>query len=921
MDAPTAWPFVGHEREIADFEEALASERWQAFVVHGPQGIGKSHLAQVCRERAERRGHATGKAIAVSEPGFPLASLAHLLPQGTSVRDSVSLFGKARDALTERSAAAARATGGTGGACGAACSGGAAGAGGSPGGGGAGGSGSRPGTGTPRRFTLVVDDLDGLDEASASLTAQLLESGTVFLVGTVGSLQNLGPVAYRLQAGGQTRRAELGGLSEPLAGEALRRVLGGPVEPRTVSLLHRVSGGNPCYLREFVLHSLAEESLVDDGEWWTLISDVGTTPLLSEMAERRLAGVSAETRRTLNRIALCQPVEASSLPDGALDELEVLGFVRTLRDGRRASVSLLHPAHEKVLRAAIPSPERRRILGDEAELVRSMGAKRFTDKIRIASWQLAATGSADPDTLLRAATLARRTQNFRKVRELSRAACREGEDFLSRLLLAESLYELGDLDTAWEVFEEAAERTDGEFDRLLLALGRSRLLAWGFIDARKALDVNAEAAREVREPRHRDVLTAARGAILMAFGRPEEALRVVDGPGADDAGSDGNCIAGALGNGSRATALVATGRVKDGADAAHDAYEERLRLEESPAIPHPVEYLGIVMFALEEEGRLDEAYKTGERGWQEALADDVAGAEALIAAALARCSLLLGRPAEARRWASQSACVASRNSFPGTLHTALARKAEAAALMGDVPAAAKAVDACANLPRWGMFRSELPLGQAWLLAAQGKQQAARSVLWEAAEDARTAGHLASEARILTDVARLGDAKGAEPRLLHIGRTSDGALTAARASYVAALAAADPERLMNAARLLAATGASLIAAEAAASACTLWIHRGEQRPATAAENLALSLQRNCEQARTPGLTVLGAAKHLTVREAEIAGLVCSGLTNVEVAEAVTISKRTVDNHLQNIYRKLGVRSRRALRAEYLKEDFA
>ncbi|QPP06587.1 hypothetical protein G4Z16_09455 [Streptomyces bathyalis] len=900
MEAPTAWPFVGHERELDDFDEALSSEQCHAFIVHGPQGIGKSHFAQVCRARAESLGHPTGRAIAVSEPDFPLASLAHLLPPGAGVSDAVSLFASAREALT-------------GGATGAAAV------------------GTRTGTRAGRRFMLVVDDLDGLDEASASLTAQLLEAGAVFLLGTVGSLQNLGPVAYCLQAGGQARRADLHALSEPQTGEVMVRVLGGPVEPRTVSLLHRVSGGNPCYLREFVLNSLAEESLIDDGESWTLISDVGPTPLLSEMIERRLAGVSPETRRTLNRIALCQPVEAASLPDGAMDELEVLGFIRSLREGRRESVSLRHPAHEKVLRGAIPSPERRRILGEEAELVRARGAKRFTDKIRIASWQLAATGSADPDTLLRAATLARRTQNFRTVRELSRAACREGEDFLSRLLLAESLYELGDLAGAWEVFEEAEERTDGEFDRLLLALGRSRLLAWGFIDARKALDVNAEAAQEVSEQKHRDALTAARGAILVAFGRPEEALRVVDETDCPGSGGpegpvrsrcfEGNCLAGVLGNGSRATALVATGRVRAGLESAREAYEERVRLDETPAIPHPVEYLSIVMFALEEEGRLDEAYKTGERGWQEALADDVAGAEALIAAALARCSLLLGRPAEARRWAAQSAGVASRNSFPGTLHIALARKAEAAALMQDVPAAAKAVEACAGLPRWGAFRSELPLGQAWLLAAQGKQQGARSVLWEAAEDARSAGHLASEARILTDIARLGDARGAEARLLHIARASDGALTAARASYVSALAAGDPERLMESAHVLAGSGASLVAAEAAASACTQWSHRGEQRPATAAENLSISLQRNCEQARTPGLTVLGAAKHLTAREAEIAGLVCSGLTNVEVAESVTISKRTVDNHLQNIYRKLGVRSRRELRAEYLKEDFS
>src|SRR5690606_29781081 len=119
-----------------------------------------------------------------------------------------------------------------------------------------------------------------------------------------------------------------------------------------------------------------------------------------------------------------------------------------------------------------------------------------------------------------------------------------------------------------------------------------------------------------------------------------------------------------------------------------------------------------------------------------------------------------------------SACVASRNSFPGTLHTALARKAEAAALMKDVQAAAKAVEACAGLPRWGVLPFELPLGRAWLLAAQGRQQSARSVLWDAAEEARAAGHAASEARLLTDVARLGDAKGAERRLLELGRTSE-----------------------------------------------------------------------------------------------------------------------------------------------------
>lgn len=876
MGGPRPWPFVGRAREITQFDEALASEHWQAFIVEGPQGAGKSQLAHVCRRRAVHRGHGTGKAVAVSQAHSPLASLAHLLPAGTGVEDAVDLFRRTRAAITDKCAAGAEG----------------------------------------KRFVLVADDLDGLDESSASLIGQLLEAGALFLVGTVSSLHRLKPVAYSLQASGTALRAGLEGLGEPQVAEAVHRALGGAVEPRTVSILHRLSGGNPLYLREFVLGSLAGGGLVDDGESWTLIGDVNSTPLLSELLERQLAGVAPESRRTLKRIALCQPVEAASLPGGAMDELELRGFIRAARDGRRESVSLAHPAHERVLRAGIPSSERRRILNEEAALVKARGAKRFTDKIRIASWQLAATGSADPDMLLRAATLARRTSNFRQVRELSKAACRDSEELLPRVLLAESLYELGDLDSARDVFEEAAAKASNELERLIVALGRSRLLAWGFIDAGKALAVSAEAMREMRDPKYRAALTATRGAILMAFGRPREALDAVRGVRFED-----NCEASLFGKGPRAAALIATGRARHGLRLAREAYEERLGQEDSVTVPHPVQYLNAVMFGLEEGGRLDEAYRTGEMGWEAALADDAPGAEAWIAAALARCALLRGRPVQARRWASQAVSVASRNSLVGTLHMALARKAEAAALMKDVTTASKAVAECSDLPHWGAFRSELPLGRAWSHAAQGNLQDARAVLWEAVAGAREAGHLASEARLLTDIARLGDAKGVVDRLLEVSRSTDSELTAAHSSYVAALVEGDPAMLQAAARTLERTGSSLVAAEAAASACMHWSRRGEQRQATAAENLSFSLQRHCEGASTPGLSVLGVAKHLTTREAEIAGLVCSGLTNAEVADAVTISKRTVDNHLQNIYRKLGVRNRRALKAEYLREDFA
>jgi DNA-binding CsgD family transcriptional regulator len=59
----------------------------------------------------------------------------------------------------------------------------------------------------------------------------------------------------------------------------------------------------------------------------------------------------------------------------------------------------------------------------------------------------------------------------------------------------------------------------------------------------------------------------------------------------------------------------------------------------------------------------------------------------------------------------------------------------------------------------------------------------------------------------------------------------------------------------------------------------------------------------------------AAAGLTAREREVCLLVAGGATNVEVAAALFLSRRTVEHHLRHIYRKLGVRSRSELAARF------
>ncbi len=51
--------------------------------------------------------------------------------------------------------------------------------------------------------------------------------------------------------------------------------------------------------------------------------------------------------------------------------------------------------------------------------------------------------------------------------------------------------------------------------------------------------------------------------------------------------------------------------------------------------------------------------------------------------------------------------------------------------------------------------------------------------------------------------------------------------------------------------------------------------------------------------------------LTRREVEVAGLICCGQTNTEIAQCLGLSIATVKTHLINIYRKLGIENRASL----------
>jgi DNA-binding NarL/FixJ family response regulator len=74
----------------------------------------------------------------------------------------------------------------------------------------------------------------------------------------------------------------------------------------------------------------------------------------------------------------------------------------------------------------------------------------------------------------------------------------------------------------------------------------------------------------------------------------------------------------------------------------------------------------------------------------------------------------------------------------------------------------------------------------------------------------------------------------------------------------------------------------------------------------AASVAVSMARS--QASPPAPPPARAPSGLTERELEVVGLLCQGLTNAAIAQQLWLTEKTVKNHLNHIFAKLGVRSR-------------
>jgi DNA-binding NarL/FixJ family response regulator len=315
-------------------------------------------------------------------------------------------------------------------------------------------------------------------------------------------------------------------------------------------------------------------------------------------------------------------------------------------------------------------------------------------------------------------------------------------------------------------------------------------------------------------------------------------------------------------------------------------------------------------FALSEAGRLAEAETVAKAAAEQVASNRVYIAQIFCAANLGRIAILQGRLATARRYYAEAAGLAEASRFAGPRRLALAGLALAHAMRGEADAAAQVMTEREALPPFGFRGPEQQLAEAWTALVSKRPRDAAERFRNAAAHAAETGHLTTEAWILHDLTRTCG-EDTSPRLRELANSCDSPLISGRARHVDALRADSAQELVSIADEFEAQGAMLLAAEAMSAAADALMRAGQRRASTAARQRAGVLCAFCEGAATPGLSHAAAAAVLSEREREIGMLAAKGLASKDIAERLYLSVRTVNNHLQHIYTKLGITSRAGL----------
>lgn len=761
-----------------------------------------------------------------------------------------------------------------------------------------------------RRTVLVVDDAHHLDADSIAVLRDLATDGEWMIAVTVRDGAPRDATLDSLWSSKPEAELPLGPLDDAGSAALAASVLDGPVAPSLVEWLVETSRGNPLLIRELLLDARDEGALDVGDDGWARSAVDETTPVGPRTRRcilRRIGRLDEDARLLLDLLAIAGSLRVTRVPAalrGALDDLCARRLLVLADLAGESWVAVDHPLVGEVAVDAMDAARRWSATRSLVDLVTAADA-RPGDATMLAVWATAAGLPLDTDRWVEAAREATATFDLgRALTWATMAVATDREHHGAHRSLGEVLRLRGDLPAATAALANAAATARTEDDIAITALDRAALIGYQRGRPAEAMAILRAAVDQITDPVRAMSLRSEAAVFGSLLGQFDDVALVADvDPAARRAADPVSLWTLGL---NELYALTMLGRVETVDELAATL------LADDPAVlgerPQEVDLLLSMRGAariqrgelLQGIAELDEALLP--RREQEQFRG--------IAAAVLALLLWLTDDPRASEVAAEAVDQHAWMDPFGSSPIAASVAALVASHAGEPEVAANHVSA---------FDEDLDAADTWTSIWIGRARACVAfddgATHLAVRRCRRAGEVALETQhrayaaiTLHDGVRYGGAADVADLLeAAVEETRGGHLLDVFAAHASGVARGDAVTVGGCARRFVQVGAKGLAAQAHAQRAEILVADGDLVGARRADFTG----RAASPRATAGPGHQTVPDAVTDRELQVATLAAEGHTSARIATAVYLSRRTVDNHLHAVYRKLDLTGRSEL----------